>query len=353
MLLRKCKLSKPRHPAADLVPILDAAVALGLPLTGRSVPCYAAAAHAAGADPSRPTLVLDPLTNSYRCSACDQRGDLVDLVRHVRRLGPRRAPRWVEGLAADPGRPPPFGLRTTPRLPGPDDDAVEVYAELFLRMRPFDHPDLPGYWIMTKCDGLDAQVLSGHPVSAVEDRAVARELQQGLVGRFGASRLIAAGLGHRFPTVESFPLLPLFFTFDGGRPVYVEGEVRHTARWPWVTHYLPEGLDPPAPFNAEILGEAHETVYVTEGTVQALGLIQLGRPAVGVPGVILFRPEWVGRFARARRVRMLWRDDTTTRRYAAEVADAFRGRGIVAEVHHTNQLPGVRALRANLDSISW
>jgi hypothetical protein len=190
----------------------------------------------------------------------------------------------------------------------------------------------------------------------VEDRAAVWDLHQGLVGRFGESRLAAAGLGGGFPLVLSFPILgpfPLFFTFDSGRPVYVEGDVHSPARWPWAINCLPAGLDPPAPFNAEILDEAHETVYVAEGAVLALRLMQLGRPAVGVPGVTLFRPEWVGRFARARRVRMLWRDDATTRRYAAEVAEALRNCGIFAEVHHTNQLSGVRELRAYLDGISW
>jgi hypothetical protein len=61
----------PRHAAADLVPILAAARALGLPLTGRSVECYVAATHKGWCHPHQVAMVLDLETNNCRCSHCE------------------------------------------------------------------------------------------------------------------------------------------------------------------------------------------------------------------------------------------------------------------------------------------
>jgi hypothetical protein len=74
-------------------------------------------------------------------------------------------------------------------------------------------------------------------------------------------------------------------------------------------------------------------VYLCEGRIDTLSAVQLGLPAVGVPGVAGFRPGWFDRFRDVGAVRLLFDDDEAGRKQAAELRTQFRLRDIRADAY--------------------
>ena len=52
----------------------------------------------------------------------------------------------------------------------------------------------------------------------------------------------------------------------------------------------------PCPYNIRILNGEPGPVYLCEGVIDTLTLIEAGFPAVGVPGAANFKPSWVPLF---------------------------------------------------------
>jgi len=74
------------HPAAQALPIMEVAVALGLTGVCDRAHCFNGGGHEAGYD-GRLALRFDLQTNRYCCWGCGVRGDSIDLVQAVRRVG--------------------------------------------------------------------------------------------------------------------------------------------------------------------------------------------------------------------------------------------------------------------------
>ena len=93
-------------------------------------------------------------------------------------------------------------------------------------------------------------------------------------------------------------------------------------------------LRSPAPFNADLLAQGPDKVYICEGCVDTLSALQLGYPAVGIPVIVGFRTEWFDRFLGVKHVFILFDNDEAGRRHAAELRSQFRQRGVKADVYH-------------------
>jgi DNA primase len=84
------------------------------------------------------------------------------------------------------------------------------------------------------------------------------------------------------------------------------------------------------PFNANVLLEPHEQVYVCEGALDTLSLAELGLPAVGVPGARNFLPEWVALFEEFGEVVLALDNDEVGHRGVEMISTLFAavGRGV-------------------------
>lgn len=155
-----------------------------------------------------------------------------------------------------------------------------------------------------------------------------------LVELFGLDRLYEAGLLTEISDGQlnwRFDLHRLlFFYFTDGRPVYVQGrDIDDRAE---IQQTSPVGLHSPILFNADLLEQAHDTVYICDGPVNTLQASAKGLPAVGVPDLFEFRRAWFKRFSRCKRVIILFGPDRAGQRRAAELQGEFRLRGIRAEI---------------------
>jgi DNA primase catalytic core len=86
------------------------------------------------------------------------------------------------------------------------------------------------------------------------------------------------------------------------------------------------------PYNADLLLQPQEVVHVCEGVTDTLSLIELGLPAVGIPGVNNFRPEWVCLFEDVQDIVLAFDNDAAGHRGAATVAELFRRAGRTVRV---------------------
>jgi len=77
------------------------------------------------------------------------------------------------------------------------------------------------------------------------------------------------------------------------------------------------------PFNADALLEPQDTVYICEGAIDTLSLIELGFAAIGIPGARSFRPEWVELFDDVGQVVVALDNDAAGHEGAATIANYF------------------------------
>jgi DNA primase len=311
------------HPAASVLPLAAAAVALGMEVVGNRARCFNAQGHQHGVD-RNPSLHFWSDTNRFMCFACGVAGDVIDLVRAVRQTDFRSAVEWITAQA-------------TCRLPVqtamvrgrvvPDAAAREVYEALFELTFPIDERMPAGRYLISR--GIVPTVASAAGSRQVGDPG---ELWAALVTRFGEDRLRTAGLVSRRNRFLFGGHSLLFFYMDGGQPVYVQA--RDITGQATAKELSLAGLGSPVPYNADQLRHPLDRVVVCEGCIDTLSAIQLGYSAVGVPGVAGFRTDWYDRFRNVGTVVLLFDNDDAGLRAAAELRAQFRLRGIRADAVH-------------------
>jgi DNA primase len=319
--------ARPRHPASGAVPILAAAAALGLEVAGRKARCFNGRAHQSGED-RHPSLVLFPDHGRFKCYACGVHGDVIDLVRAVLGASFRDAVGWVERLAAGGAHAAHASHQASRPTPPAKAQLAEVYGALFALASP-PTPDSPaGAYLLGR--RIDPVLAAGVGVREVLD---APSVWGGLRSRFGDETLRSAGLASRAGDFLFARHRLLFFYLDAAEPAFVQA--RDFTGASAAKELRPSGVPCPAPFNRDVLRGPPDVVHVCEGCIDALSALQLGLPAVGVPGVQSFREEWFALFRGVREVRVLFDDDEAGRRQGAELRARFRLRGFRADAFHT------------------
>jgi DNA primase len=281
-------------------------------------------------------LVLFPDYGRYKCYACGERGDTIDLVRHVLGVSFKEAVAWIQRQASGSG-----SLTGKPMLAGqsvsrpgpasPSAAALEVYQALFNLTLPPEPATVAGAYLKSRhLDPALAASLGAREIYHLAD------VWFKLLGQLGEDKIRAAGLltsnGNFLFTNHHL----LFFYFDGNVPVYVQGrDVTGTAT---AKELSPVGGIPcPVPFNGNILQSPLQRVFVCEGAVDALSAVQMGYLAVGVPGVQGFRDDWFALFRGCQEICVLFDNDEVGRRQGAELRARFRQRSFRAEAYRVPQ----------------
>jgi len=312
------------HPAAQAIPILTVAAALGLEVSGRKARCFNGVAHRSGTDET-PALVFQTDVNRFKCYACGVKGDAIDLVRAIKAVPFPVAVEFLEALAAT-GPPPdlPGYLRKAagPRMP--DDEAMRIYASL-LELAVMPTPGSPGGRYL-RGRGIDVDLAGRHHAVELLQPYAAWE---SLAARHDDQQLRAAGLVSRGGNFL-FARHPLLFVYVAdGRPRYLQA--RDIAGGARCKELSLGGLSSPVPFNVDALRRRPGRVLVCEGCIDTLSAAQLGHAAVGVPGATGFRDDWFPLFGDAHEVTVLFDDDDAGRLHAGELRARFRWRGFVAD----------------------
>jgi len=291
------------------VPILKLASHLGIEVHHNRSRCIFPARHKN--QDRTPSLSFNPKTNSFKCWVCEEvRGSVLDLVMLVSGLNLMGAVNYlrdagfvnteiVETQAKSRGR----IHEPSSKVVGPN---VESLTSSISRDRPKSISDAKRILIYNeffrRCDGVSSECMN-----YLKGRRIYRktanmmglasiknysETQKCLEAAFDLESLQLAGLynakGHlRF---YKHPLLIPYFL--NGQILFFQARAIDTA-------VTPKELNPTGPirlpYNIDNVRNA-PVVYLCEGVIDTLTLVEQGFPAVGVPGAGNFKKEWVSYF---------------------------------------------------------
>ena len=263
------------------IPILAVAKELGIALRNGSCRC-----PLPGHDDRSPSFLVNAITNTWRCYACDVSGSVIDLVMRMNDWDFGRSVAWIRARYLSGGT----VLRPTlNRRARVNQGGSVVNADY----RP--DPELYG-WVMERCplgpEGIayfDGRAISEATLRAfrsgqVSDRA---HLAESTVAAFGFVRVQAAGL----LTKRSSPCRPVC-VFPSGSVVFPflrAGECQYlqarliigsgARRWINLS-----GIHSPT-FNADVLDNPSAVnVVLCEGISDTLSAAEMGRNAIGLLG---------------------------------------------------------------------
>lgn len=266
------------------IPIIAVATELGFRLSARG----SGRCQLPGHDDTNPSFSIRE--NRFRCFACDQKGDVIQLVMLMRGLDFSDACIWLETRY--------FGgyVRPTyPMSPMNRTDRSSATSNSSSRLASSDAVfDSEVFtWLLEnsplRADGaayLDSRgfspdTLTHFRVGQVNDRRLLLRLA---MSRFGLERLRNCGVLADYERGEQlvFPSGYLLFPFiTDGKIIYLQARrADQEKKWRWL---CPKKLLPPA-YNVDVLAGSATTIGICEGVTDVLSAHQLGWTAIGLVG---------------------------------------------------------------------
>ncbi|HLP40308.1 MAG TPA: toprim domain-containing protein, partial [Fibrobacteria bacterium] len=146
-----------------------------------------------------------------------------------------------------------------------------------------------------------------------------------LEARFGREALERAGFFNPSGHLRYYRHRLLFPYLDpAGRPVYLQARaIEADARPKELSMVGPI----PLPYNVRLLDGEPGQIYLCEGVIDTLTLLEQGVPAVGIPGAANFKPAWVPLF-RSKTVRVAFDPDQPGENGAAKTMDLLAAGGV-------------------------
>jgi DNA primase len=274
------------------------------------------------------------------CFACGVYGDSIDLVRQVLHVGFGEALAWIKAHA-------PASTTTTASTAGqgtvrsgarlPDEPAIELYGKFYRTTYTIEPGTRAGSYLQRR--GIDLNLALELGATTILDPD---ETWADLTATFSIDRLQTAGLVSRRGNFLLARHRLLFFYFADGRPVYLQA--RDIDGGANSKELSLKGVCSPALFNVDALRKPQEEVFICEGCIDTLSAVQMGKVAVGVPGVQTFREEWLDCFAQVQRVIIAFDNDRPGQVAAAELCARFRARGIRTEIRRPRSVKDMNDL---------
>ena len=369
-------------------PILDVLRDLGIPAQNNRFRCLKPENHSHG--DRTPSVSIWPDRGQFKCWVCpDVKGDVIDLVRLARGCTFREA---LEFLGRNTlGTPPLPPLRARPKgvgpaTVGPTHPAAHPDARhgqpYFPESSPAPHSGPPGAGAQSEPGtqseslesllrepvtaevphppadgGMDDEILRHRILAAlleacppvggkaaqylqkrrifertwdqqklrmIDDYAgVSRKLE----AAFGFADLERTGFFNAAGHLRYYRHKLLFPYFDAqGRPVYMQARAIEADAKP---KELSMAGPIPIPYNSRLLNGEPGQIYLCEGVIDTLTLLEQGFPAVGVPGAANFKPAWAALF-RNKSVHVAFDPDAPGESGAAKAIEKLQAHGIEA-----------------------
>jgi DNA primase len=307
-------------------PILDILGELGIPVQNNRIRCLKPENHTHG--DRTPSVSIWPDRGQFKCWVCpDIKGDIIDLVRLVRGCGFRDA---LDFLNHRPG------LHLASHFPSPPITHFPAAS----REEPTELAETRRLILKALLDacppigGKVAQYLQKRRIfkrtwdrqnlKMVEDyAAVSRKLESA----FGLADLERTGIFNPAGHLRFYRHKLFFPYFDGqGKPVYMQARAIEPDVKP---KELSLSGQIPLPYNCRILDREPGQIYLCEGVIDTLTLIEQGFPAVGVPGAANFKAQWAELFLN-KTVHVAFDPDAPGESGAAKAINILQAHGIEA-----------------------
>ncbi|HLU69659.1 MAG TPA: toprim domain-containing protein [Fibrobacteria bacterium] len=169
-----------------------------------------------------------------------------------------------------------------------------------------------------------------HGLRVVDDY---RAVSEGLRARFPLARLQAWGLLNPAGNLRCYRHTLLLPYFDQGEPVSLQARTLDPDVVPRELSLGPVTV----PYNAALLDGTPGRLYLCEGAMDTLSLLEAGFPAVGIPDAADFKPSWTERF-REKIVFVAFDADAAGEAGAARVIALLAEGGV--EAHRLQVPPG-------------
>lgn len=351
-------------------PILDVLRALGIQVQHGRFRCLRPENHAHG--DRTPSVSIWPDRGAFKCWVCpDVKGDVIDLVRLARNCGFREALAFLGAPTAGSARPATPGDAPQPRrndnvitprtalspaaVPAPDGTHVESPAPA-PRPAPTPRPPVTSK-LPSEAEEIDETALRQRiltalleacaPVGGAAGRYLAKRrifkrtwdsqrlrmiddyagISRKLEAAFGLEDLVRMGFFNPAGHLRFYRHILLFPYFDPtGRAAYMQARAVDPEAKP---KELSLAGHIPLPYNSRLLDGEPGQIYLCEGVIDTLTLLEQGFPAVGVPGAANFKTAWAELF-RNKTVHVAFDPDAPGESGAAKAIERLKSMGIEA-----------------------
>jgi DNA primase catalytic core len=306
----------------ELNPILDVASDLGINVVRGKARCIFPENHTNG--DKTPSMTIN--NNGYKCWAChDVGGDVISLVMQTQSLTFNKALDWLND-----------------RVGGALENIETV--KIIDTPKPVEEEDWSERTSMI-CDMLElCKPLHGPELEYIESRGISREVVDNLgivmihdynslntymKNKYTMSKLVEYGFFGENGSLKFYKHRIIFPYYDDyGIPVYFQARAIDGSVKPKEMN-LKGSI--PVPYNVGITCSSRGLVYICEGVIDALTMIQNGFPAVSVPGVNAFKRRWIPMFS-GKRVVIAFDSDAAGRAAAQKLNSDFRSEGVSSSI---------------------
>ncbi|MCG3117706.1 MAG: toprim domain-containing protein [Candidatus Manganitrophus sp. SA1] len=300
------------------IPIQQVARRLGLEVIGQSARCFS---HKPDRNPS---LRLNLNTNRYHCYVCRGiYGSVIDLVMQVLGCDFKEAVSYLRGerQPLPPARP----RRSEAERPVLSAERKGELLEAFMKFAPMQEEGMD----YLRSRGLKTEIIEQMKIGYLRPGQYA-SASWALSRRYGFHSLKSAGLTN-FYLFEKQKLPILLFPYRVGGAVQLiqarclltkaQAEVRQIKRFAatgWATFF----------YNHDEIGKA-SILFLCEGEIDTLTLLQLGFSAIGSPGSWGFNEAWLNLFI-GKTVVLCLDADPAGEKAAAWLSEEFRSRNVLS-----------------------
>lgn len=333
--------------------IVDVAQRLGVEVKHGRARCIHPQNHKNG--DRTPSMTVSSDKNTFNCWVCpDVHGDVIALVQQVESVGFIKALEWLSDFSGQRiGSP----KQVPKQVPQQNSSPVDPTLEIEFRVPPKGS----GPWVQRRselvlsflrlCSPLEGSVMrylnkrkifkktiESQKLRYVKDyRRVSDEMK----AAFSMEELKEYGFfndNHHLRFFKHELILP--YLDEQGYPVYFQARSIDPETSPKELNLKgPITL----PYNRPLLNLMPGVIYLCEGVIDTLTLIDKGFQAVGVPGVKAFREEWIDLF-KNKKVYIAFDNDAPGQEATSKVKEMLKSHGIFA---NNIQLP------EGMDINSW
>lgn len=271
--------------------------------------------------------------NTFRCWVCpDLHGDVIAFVRLARNLSFPQAVKFLAErvcLRPSEGNPPsrtearPEQSKVESAKPGDKGDHNE-YTEVYDSVYELCAEPPPNALAWLGNRGISAETAVRQKVRFVQN---VPQILEALLGRFPIEQLRQSGLLNKHDKLIFSGHRLIWPYICNGKVVYLQGRSLDPNKRP---KEICLARPVPCPYNVDVLKPKPETVFVCEGCLDTLALLERRLCAVGIPGAAGFKQAWIPLFSGIH-VKVALDADPSGNEHGAELVKRLREAGIKAD----------------------
>ncbi|MCL2283778.1 MAG: toprim domain-containing protein [Fibromonadales bacterium] len=304
-----------------MLSITAVALRLGLNVVKGRFRCIFPERHAHG--DRTPSVSINEEKGFFKCFVCDNvKGDVVSLVQLVLGKTRQETAKWLNSdtpsIVRDSQK---FFLKK--RTKGEDKPKFfkeKMIFDFLKLLSPIQPYSATGWWLAGR--GIYKPTWDKMLLRCIDDYSL---VSRKLLEKYSLDDLQIGGLFNSYGKLR-YGRRPLIIPYidEKNRPFYFQARAIDKDIKPKELNF--QGTIP-FPFNKAALDGEHGIVYLCEGAIDALTLLERGFNAVGIPGVNTFKPEWVSLF-KNKKVILCLDNDEAGRAGEARISALLKGAGL-------------------------